>query len=152
LQIVDIDFCVPGDIKSLVAIEAVCFDIPWEEHLIERDLNEPGSAVYLKASVKGEIAGYGVLGRAGDTAHLMNLAVLPEYRRRGIALQLMAAFGEISADWRCGRMCLEVRSNNSIARDFYASMGFVYSSRVKGYYADGEDAVILTARLPLRMA
>ncbi|MDR1137299.1 MAG: ribosomal protein S18-alanine N-acetyltransferase [Synergistaceae bacterium] len=152
MQIVDIDFCVPADIKSLVDIEAVCFDIPWEERLIEYDLNEPGNSVYLKATVKGTIAGYGVLGRADDTAHLMNLAVLPEYRRNGIALQLMAAFDQISEDWRCRRMCLEVRSNNNIARDFYASMGFVYASRVKGYYSDGEDALVLTARLPLRFA
>ena len=150
MQIVDIDFCVPDDIKSLVGIEAACFDIPWEEHLIERDLNEPGSVVYLKATVKGVIAGYGVLGRADDTAHLMNLAVLPEYRRQGIALQLMAAFGEISEDWRCGRMCLEVRASNGIARDFYASIGFVYFSRVRRYYTDGEDALVLVARLPLR--
>jgi ribosomal-protein-alanine N-acetyltransferase len=152
MRIVDIDFCVPGDIKSLVEIEAVCFDIPWEERLIERDLNEPGNAVYLKAVIKGTIAGYGVLGRADDTAHLMNLAVLPEYRRQGIALQLMAAFGEISDDWRCRRMCLEVRSNNNIARDFYASVGFAYLSRIKGYYVDGEDALVLAARLPLRLS
>ncbi|MDR1510851.1 MAG: ribosomal protein S18-alanine N-acetyltransferase [Synergistaceae bacterium] len=151
MQIVDIDFCVPDDIRSLVEIEEVCFDIPWEEYMIERDLNEPGNAIYLKAVIKGTIAGYGVLGRADDTAHLMNLAVLPEYRRQGIALQLMTAFGEISEDWRCRRMCLEVRSSNNIARDFYASIGFVYLSRIKGYYVDREDALVLTARLPLRI-
>ncbi|MCL2683738.1 MAG: GNAT family N-acetyltransferase, partial [Synergistaceae bacterium] len=92
MQIVDIDFCVPEDVKSLVAIEAACFDIPWEEHLIVSDLNDPGSSVYLKATVNGTIAGYGVLGRASDLSHLMNIAVLPEYRKHGIALQLMAGF------------------------------------------------------------
>ncbi|MCL2684320.1 MAG: ribosomal protein S18-alanine N-acetyltransferase [Synergistaceae bacterium] len=151
MQIVDIDFCVPEDVKSLVAIEAACFDIPWEEHLIVSDLNEPGSSVYLKATVNGTIAGYGVLGRARDTSHLMNIAVLPQYRQHGIALQLMAGFDEISREWCCKTMCLEVRSSNAIARNFYASLGFVYSSRVKGYYADGEDALILVARIPLRL-
>ncbi|MDR1651491.1 MAG: ribosomal protein S18-alanine N-acetyltransferase [Synergistaceae bacterium] len=151
MQIVDIDFCVPEDFKPLTAIESACFDIPWEERLIKRDLNEPGGSVYLKAAVKGIIAGYGVLGRAEDASHLMNLAVLPEYRRRGIALQLMAAFGEISLEWECWRMCLEVRSSNEAARNFYSSIGFVYSSRMKGYYADGEDALILTARIPFRL-
>jgi ribosomal-protein-alanine N-acetyltransferase len=150
MQIVDIDFCVPRDIESLVAIEAACFDIPWEERLIERDLNEPGGAVYLKATVKDVIAGYGVLGRADDTSHLMNIAVLPEFRRMGIALQLMAAFGEVSLDWKCRGMCLEVRSSNTVARNFYGSLGFIYSSRVRDYYVDGEDALILVARLPLR--
>ena len=151
MQIVDIDFCVPGDVKSLLAIEAACFDIPWEEHLIVSDLNGPSSSIYLKATVKETIAGYGVLGVEGDTAHLMNLAVLPEYRQHGIALQLMAGFDEISREWDCKRMCLEVRSSNVIARNFYASLGFVYSSRVKGYYANGEDALILVARIPLKL-
>jgi len=151
MQIVDIDFCVTEDIKALAAIEAACFDIPWETRLIEYDLQEPGSTVYLKASVKGMIAGYGVLGRAEDASHLMNLAVLPNYRRQGIALQLMAAFDAISAEWECRRICLEVRSANETARAFYSSIGFVYSSRIKGYYSDGEDALILIARLPLRL-
>ena len=151
MQIVDIDFCVPEDVKSLVAIEAACFDIPWEEHIIVSDLNGPASSVYLKATLKGIIAGYGVLGMERDDAHLMNLAVLPEYRRHGIALQLMAAFNEISIEWNCKKMCLEVRSTNIIARNFYASLGFVYSSRLKSYYANGEDALILVARIPLKL-
>jgi ribosomal-protein-alanine N-acetyltransferase len=151
MQIFDIAFCVPEDVKPLVAIEAACFDIPWEEHLIISDLNEPGMSIYLKAVARGTIAGYGVLGRAGDSSHLMNLAVLPEYRRLGVALQLMAGFGEISREWRCKRMCLEVRASNAIAREFYVSLGFVYSSRVKSYYADREDALIFVARLPLKM-
>ena len=152
MQIVDIDFCVPEDVKSLVAIDAECFDIPWEEHVIVSDLNEPGSSVYLKAIVKGAIAGYGVLGREGDSSHLMNIAVLPEYRQHGVALQLMAGLDEISREWKCRRMCLEVRSSNVIARNFYASLGFVYSSRLKGYYTNnGEDALILVARIPLKL-
>ena len=151
MQIADIDFCVPEDAKSLVAIDAVCFDVPWEERLIVSDLNDPGSPVYLKAAVNGTIAGYGVLGRVNDSSHLMNIAVLPEYRRRGIALQLMAGFDEISSEWGCRRMSLEVRSSNVTARNFYVSIGFVYSSRAKGYYANGEDALILVARIPLKL-
>ena len=151
MQIIDIDFCVPEDVKFLVAIDAACFDIPWEEHIIARDLDEPGTSVYLKAVVNGTIAGYGVLGRTEDTSHLMNIAVLPGYRKHGVALQLMAGFDEISLEWGCRRMHLEVRSSNLIARNFYASIGFVYSSRVKGYYANGEDALILVARIPLKL-
>ena len=149
MQIVDIDFCVPEDVKSLAAIDVACFDIPCEEHIIASDLNEPGSSVYLKAIIKETIVGYGVLGMEGDSAHLMNIAVLPEYRQHGIALQLMAGLDEISREWNCRKMYLEVRSSNMIARNFYSSLGFVYSSRVKGYYADGEDALVLVARIPL---
>jgi ribosomal-protein-alanine N-acetyltransferase len=82
----------------------------------------------------------------------MNLAVLPEFQGRGIGLQLMTAFGEISYTWSCKSMRLEVRSSNLSARGFYSALGFVYSSRLKGYYSDGEDAILLVSSLPFRIA
>jgi ribosomal-protein-alanine N-acetyltransferase len=150
MQIADLDFCVPADLKSLVEIEKACFAVPWEENLIAADLNGEGNSVYLKASFKDIVVGYGVLGQNGRLAHLMNIAVLPEYRRQGVALQIMAAFDVLAGDWLCKRMCLEVRASTTGARTFYASIGFVYSSRIKGYYNDGEDAIMLVARLPLK--
>ncbi|MDR0652801.1 MAG: ribosomal protein S18-alanine N-acetyltransferase [Synergistaceae bacterium] len=151
MQIADLDFCVPKDLKSLVEIEKVCFADPWEESLIASDLDGRGNSVYLKASFRDIIVGYGVLGQNDGGAHLMNLAVLPEYRRHGVALQIMAAFDVLASDWLCKRMYLEVRASNTGARAFYAALGFVYSSRVKGYYRDGEDALVLAARLPLKL-
>jgi ribosomal protein S18 acetylase RimI-like enzyme len=103
----------------------------------------------MKAILGVFIAGYGVLGRNEGVSHLLNLAVLPDYRRMGIASQLMLAFEEIAVEWECRRMRLEVRSSNRLARDFYAKLGFTYKSRARGYYANGEDALILVARLPL---
>jgi ribosomal-protein-alanine N-acetyltransferase len=151
MQIADLDFCVPEDLKSLVEIEKACFTVPWEEDLISADLNGGGTSLYLKASFKDVVAGYGVLGQNDESAHLMNIAVLPEYRRHGVALQIMAAFDVLAHEWLCRRMYLEVRASNAAARAFYASLGFVYSSRVKGYYNDGEDALLLAARLPLKL-
>jgi ribosomal protein S18 acetylase RimI-like enzyme len=81
----------------------------------------------------------------------MNIAVLPEYRRQGVALQMMAAFDVLAHEWLCKRMYLEVRASNRGARAFYSEIGFIYSSRIKGYYADGEDALMLIARLPLKL-
>ncbi|MDR0764849.1 MAG: ribosomal protein S18-alanine N-acetyltransferase [Synergistaceae bacterium] len=150
MQIADLDFCVPGDLKSLMEIEKACFAVPWEKDLIAADL-AGGNSVYLKASFKNVVAGYGVLGQNEGAAHLMNMAVLPEYRRRGVASQIMAAFGVLAGEWLCRRMYLEVRASNAGARKFYAALGFVYSSRIKGYYGDGEDALTLIARLPLKL-
>jgi ribosomal-protein-alanine N-acetyltransferase len=149
MRIADIDFCVPGDLNELCAIEAVCFDTPWNRHVIAGDLEDPGGLIYVKALLTGVIAGYGVLGRSEDVSHLMNLAVRPEYRRMGIASQLMLSFGEISREWECRRMRLEVRSSNREARDFYAKLGFIYKMRIRKYYVNGEDALVLVARLPL---
>jgi ribosomal-protein-alanine N-acetyltransferase len=151
MQIADLDFCVPKDLKSLVEIEKACFAVPWEEDLIAADLDGRGNSVYLKASFKDIIVGYGVLGQNGNLAHLMNIAVLPAYRRHGVALQIMAAFDVLAGEWLCKRMYLEVRASNTGARTFYAAIGFVYSSRIKGYYSDGEDALMLIARIPLKL-
>lgn len=152
MQIADIDFCRPADADALYAIERACFDTPWERHILERDLAEQGTIVYMKALFKGTIVGYGVLERKGALAHLLNLAVLEDYRRQGIASQLMLAFDEIaSSAWCCRRMRLEVRSSNRAARDFYARLGFCYAKRIRGYYAGREDALILIARMPLNV-
>jgi ribosomal-protein-alanine N-acetyltransferase len=148
MQIADIEFCGPGDFDEICAVESACFDMPWPRHVIRYDLDNLGELVYIKAILKDFIAGYGVLGRSEDVSHLLNLAVLPEFRRSGIASQLMLAFEEIALVWGCRRMRLEVRSSNVLARDFYAKFGFAYKNRVKKYYANGEDALVLVARLP----
>jgi ribosomal-protein-alanine N-acetyltransferase len=151
MQVVDIDFCGIDDLDVLYAVECASFASPWKRYMLKNDLEDIGGVVYLKAVINGGIAGYGVLGRNERDSHLQNLAVLPEYRRLGIASQLMMGFDGISEEWGCVRMCLEVRSSNRAARDFYAKMGFSYQSRSIGYYSDGEDALILTAKLPLRV-
>jgi ribosomal-protein-alanine N-acetyltransferase len=125
MQIADLDFCVPEDFKSLVEIEKACFAVPWEDDLIAADLDGRGNSVYLKASFNGIVVGYGVLGQNGSLAHLMNIAVLPAYRRHGVALQIMAAFDVLAGEWLCRRMYLEVRASNKGARAFYAAIGFV---------------------------
>ncbi|MDR3355203.1 MAG: GNAT family N-acetyltransferase [Synergistaceae bacterium] len=152
MQIVDIDFCGIEDLDVLYAVECACFASPWKRYMLESDLQDLGGVVYLKAVAGGGIiAGYGVLSRNDRDSHLQNLAVLPEYRRLGVASQLMIGFDEISEEWGCMRMCLEVRVSNKIARDFYAKIGFSYHSISIGYYADGEDALNLTAKIPLRV-
>jgi ribosomal-protein-alanine N-acetyltransferase len=119
--------------------------------MLENDLDNLGEIIYLKAVMLGKIIGYGVVSRNDWDSHLQNLAVLAEYRRLGIASQLMIGFDRISEEWGCRRMWLEVRSSNKIAKNFYAKIGFSYRSISRGYYSDGEDALILTAKLPLKV-
>jgi ribosomal-protein-alanine N-acetyltransferase len=151
LLIADIDFCAPDDIGELTKIESACFTEPWDRRVIEHDLANLGEVIYLKASLAGRIAGYGVLARNDAAAHLLNIAVSPDYRSRGIGLQLMFSFGEIAFEWGRKRMRLEVRSTNPAARDFYSKLGFAYTKRVRGYYANGDDALVMIARLPMSL-
>jgi ribosomal-protein-alanine N-acetyltransferase len=148
MQVFDMDFCVPADVPELCSVESLCFENPWGPYVIAGDLQR-GLLIYLKALCRSAVIGYGVLGRNEDVAHLLNLAVLPDFRRRGVARQIIAALEEIASEWECKRMRLEVRSSNVIARDFYSSIGFGYQARKRRYYANGEDALVFVARLPL---
>lgn len=149
MQIVDIEFCYLDDLQEICAVENVCFDFPWSSDLIENDLENQGALIYMKALCDGSIVGYGAISRRDRNAHLMNIAVLSEFRRQGVASQLMLALQEIAFEWGSDRMTLEVRSSNHDARAFYSKLGFSYVTRARAYYADGEDALVLSARLPL---
>ena len=149
MQIADIEFCSIEDLDDISAVESACFDLPWSAALIENDLENQGLFIYMKALCGGDVVGYGAVSRRDRSAHLMNLAVLPEFRRQGVASQLMLAFQEIAFEWGCDRMTLEVRSSNHDARNFYSKLGFSYVTRARSYYSDGEDALILSAKLPL---
>lgn len=137
--------------NELCAIESACFAVPWPRHVISGDL-EKGDVVYIKAALMCRIAGYSVIARSGGKeSHLMNMAVLPEFRRAGVASQLLSAVGEIALYWGCVSMRLEVRVSNAEARNFYTKSGFKYDKTINAYYSNGEAAWTMLAALPFRI-
>lgn len=97
---------------------------------------------------EASLAGYAVLGRETAAALLMGLLVRPEFRRRGIGSQLLAAAGDCAVYLNYKRMRLRVRRSNAAAQALYARFSFVQDGTKTGYYADGEDAILMTAPLP----
>jgi ribosomal-protein-alanine acetyltransferase len=75
---------------------------------------------------------------AGE-CELLNLAVSPEYRRRGIARLLVSALTEAG----CGNIFLEVRESNLAARNLYKAMGFKEIGLRPGYYYPPPEAAIV---------
>jgi ribosomal-protein-alanine N-acetyltransferase len=80
----------------------------------------------------------------GPEVHLLNLAVRPEYRRRGLARRLMRTMLALGRRAGIGTFFLEVRSTNGEALALYRSLGFEVTGRRPGYYEDGEDAHMMT--------
>ncbi len=82
----------------------------------------------------------------------MSLFVREDYRRRGIASQLLIAVGNCAEWLGYPRLRLRVRRSNAPALGLYEGMGFVRNSVTQAYYSDGEDAIVMSARLPLVIA
>jgi ribosomal-protein-alanine N-acetyltransferase len=130
-----------ADLPQVVAIERRAFTTPWSLAMFVLELSKP-SGVCLAAEVESELTAYLVCSRYDAVWHLMNVAVDPDRRRRGIATALIGALLErVGPD---GRLTLEVRRSNEGAIALYERFGFRSAGLRRRYYADnGEDAVIM---------
>jgi ribosomal-protein-alanine N-acetyltransferase len=130
-----------ADLPQVVAIERRAFTTPWSLAMFVLELSKP-SGICLAAMVENELAGYMVCSRYDTVWHVMNIAVEPERRRRGIGSALIVALlDRVGAD---ARITLEVRRSNTGAVALYERFGFRSAGVRRRYYADnGEDAVIM---------
>jgi ribosomal-protein-alanine N-acetyltransferase len=106
------------------------------------ELSKP-SEICLAAVEDGRVAGYLVCARYDRVRHVMNVAVDPERRRRGIGSTLVARLFD-EADAPGQQYTLEVRPSNDAAIAMYEGFGFLSAGLRRGYYHDNsEDALIM---------
>lgn len=130
-----------ADLPSVLAIERRIFPAPWSLAMFVLELSKP-SGICLAATREGRLVGYLVCSRYADVWHLMNVAVVPERRREGIATRLIEAM--LDEAGRDARYTLEVRTSNSAAIAMYERFGFRPAGHRRRYYHDnGEDALIM---------
>jgi ribosomal-protein-alanine N-acetyltransferase len=135
-----------ADLPQVVAIERRAFTTPWSLAMFVLELSKP-SGVCLAAVVETELAGYIVCSRYDTVWHVMNVAVDPDRRRRGIASALIQALLDRIGDE--AQVTLEVRRSNAGALILYERFGFRSAGVRPRYYADnGEDAVIMWRTAP----
>lgn len=131
------------DTAQVAEIEKLCFSAPWSERAIAGELTNPLS-LWLVAvegdTVVGYVGSQSVLGEAD----MMNLAVLPECRRKGVGKELVLELIRCLTDREVHSLTLEVRCSNDNACKLYNSLGFAQVGRRPNYYsAPREDALIL---------
>jgi ribosomal-protein-alanine N-acetyltransferase len=132
------------DVPRMNEIEQRCFATPWSVRSLEEELCDNPYALYWGAYRAGVLVGYVGVWIVMDEAHMTNLAVHPDHRRRGIAKTLLEDIKRMARRAGARSMTLEVRESNAAARRLYASMGFVDAGRRARYYADNnEDAIIM---------
>jgi ribosomal-protein-alanine N-acetyltransferase len=138
----------PSDLDSILAIERASFTIPWTEAVILPELADDGRHLPLLASIDGEAVGFALVWVIADEMHLVNFAVEPARRRRGIGRALLTEVLDRARQRDISMVTLEVRETNEAARVLYRDFGFVEVALRPGYYPDTrEDAVIMLLQL-----
>ena len=130
-----------ADLPQVIAIERRAFPTPWSLAMFVLELSKP-SGICLAATIDERIVGYLVCSRYDTVWHVMNVAVDPEQRRRGIATALLERLLErVATD---AQLTLEVRRTNEGAIALYEHFGFSSAGLRRGYYHDNkEDALIM---------
>lgn len=135
------------DLDQVMAIEAVSFPAPWSRDSYRGELANQ-FATYYVVEENGQILGYAGVWCVFEEAHVTNVAVKPEARRRGWGRKLMQKLIETAMSKGAQRIYLEVRPSNLPAINLYRSLGFVPGGLRRGYYTDNnEDALILVRLL-----
>jgi ribosomal-protein-alanine N-acetyltransferase len=131
-----------ADLPQVVAIERRAFPMPWSLAMFVLEVSKPGGICLAACGPDGRLQGYLICSRYVDVWHVMNIAVDPEHRRRGIGTALL---GELLTQVGEGaRLTLEVRASNAAAMALYGGLGFRRGGLRRRYYQDnGEDAVIM---------
>lgn len=130
------------DVSAIAKLEQICFSDPWSETSIKSELNNPLS-YWLVADDNGTIAGYVGSQSVLDSADMMNIAVAPEYRRRGVGRMLINNLISYLREQKVIALLLEVRVSNMAAISLYQKFGFEQVGRRPRYYHNPrEDALI----------
>ncbi len=131
-----------SDLPAVISIERRSFPTPWSLAMFVLELSKPSGICLAAVDPQGRLAGYLVCSRYDTVWHLMNVAVDPERRRRGIATTLINQLFDEGGS--ASPYTLEVRVSNREAILMYERFGFRSAGHRRGYYHDnGEDAVIM---------
>ena len=139
MNIVKMEAC---HVPQVALLEKICFQDPWSENSVASELNNK-LALWLVALDGDVVAGYVGSQTVLGESDMMNLAVHPDYRRKGIAQALVhVLIGELKLlDSHC--LTLEVRESNDPAKELYEKLGFVQVGRRPNYYRNPREAALI---------
>ncbi|HEU5271753.1 MAG TPA: ribosomal protein S18-alanine N-acetyltransferase [Jatrophihabitans sp.] len=134
-----------ADLDQLLPYEDELFGAEaWSRQSYQDELADTELRCYLVAELDGKVVGSGGLLVIGETAQILTVGVLPVARRRGIGSRLVQALVAEAGRRRAAEVLLEVRIDNSAARQLYRKLGFAVIGTRRGYYDQGRvDAVVM---------
>ena len=130
-------------VPQVAALEKLCFADPWSENSVASELNND-LALWLVAMNDDTVVGYIGSQTVAGVTDVMNIAVHPDWRRRGIAQSLIECLVVELKNRGSEALMLEVRASNAPAIALYEKLGFRQVGRRPNYYRNPkEDALIL---------
>ena len=134
-------------VPAVAELEKICFSDPWSANSVASELKNPLS-LWLVALENGEVAGYIGAQTVPPESDMMNVAVHPDHRRKGIAEELVRTLCQQLQAAGSTSLTLEVRASNAGAIALYQKLGFVQVGRRPHYYRNPrEDALIMRKEL-----
>ena len=136
-----------SDADFVERIEKDCGLGEWGKNVYLSELKRPEALLFV-AKNKDETIGFVSARLITKIVEILNIAVLPEYRKRGIGNLLLKKILQNARSSGCESCWLEVRESNTAARNFYQTSGFEIAGKRKNYYSNpAEDAILLNLDL-----
>ena len=135
-----------GDEKILELAERECFSDPWPGRFFSAEMQAPGRYCRVLVDAGGQLAAYLFCVWQYLDLHVLKVATRPGFRRQGLAYRLMGSAESYVVSEAGETVSLEVRRSNVRAQALYGSMGYTLVGARPGYYADGEDGLVMTKR------
>jgi ribosomal-protein-alanine N-acetyltransferase len=138
----------PADLDRIMEIERLSFAHPWSRQAFVEELERSFSRLeVLLHDRTGEVIAFINYWVVHDEIHVLNVAIHPDWRRRGLASQLMEHAISTGRRTASRLMTLEVRRSNTAAIQLYESLGFEVVDIRRRYYEDREDAIVMVLSL-----
>lgn len=132
-----------SDIDSVMSIEEKSFSSPWSREDFESSLDD-GYIHHFVFRHKDELLAYIIFAIVHKSSHILNLAVHPDYRNKGIGTELLKKTLDYIRNRGVKKVVLEVREGNVAAQNLYSKLGFKVVGFRKGYYSDNENALVMS--------
>ncbi len=135
-----------ADLDAILTIEQGSFSVPWKRDHFVHEMTALHSFPFV-AECDGVIVGYVCLMSLFEEAQILDIAVAPDKRGRGIARLLMDHAVTVAREKKAEVLALEVRSTNSSAITLYERCGFVRTGIRNKYYEGVDDAVLMELKI-----
>lgn len=137
-----------ADLDEALNLDMACFGGLWSRGGYQREISSPNSdlqVLVVEDAPKGtaRVIGLGCVWAILDEAHITLLGIAPTYRKQGLGQWLLLRLLQLACDLQLSHATLEVRASNQVAQKLYQKLGFQVAGERRGYYGDGENALVL---------